>query len=649
MNNPDQKLLKTIEKKLAHEPFSKDGKVQNWVVVGKAQDGDEELLKLLLSDPLLKKEFFKQIGDALVFDMQRFVWFMEMKNYLKDSYTAYKNKIGLTVNGNYLKQRGEVTLAWPFKDCILQGGQTKEDDKRNEVFFHETLGQDQITQLLEPKVLTNATRYNAKGQLVFKGFTRDASINKSRNLPADTITDNLLIKGNNLLALHSLKKQFAGKVKLIYIDPPYNTGNDSFQYNDNFNHSTWLTFMKNRLEVARELLRDDGVIFIQCDDSEQAYLKVLMDEFFGRENFVENIALKTSTPSGVNVINVKRGEKFLKLKEYLLTYSKTKQFRFNPILIKSKYIASYCYEVTKTKKSYEVNKISKSGADLENYCLSADTYENIYSIQSNIRKAGNKFTSFAESNKKNGGVQEYQKADGTIRLVYKGAQLVPLKERIIIENGKMHFGVFITDFWEENFQTRSSEGGTTFKNGQKSEKILRMVAELATEKNDIVLDFFMGSGTTAAVAHKMGRQYIGIEQMDYIKTISVERLKKVVSGEQGGVSKVVEWKGGGEFVYAELKQHNEKFIGEIEIAADHNALVKIWKRMKGEAFLHYLVVMKDFDAHVDEFKQLSLNEQKQCLLEVLDKNQLYVNLSSLGDKDHNCSSDEKKITNNFYQ
>jgi adenine-specific DNA-methyltransferase len=142
--------------------------------------------------------------------------------------------------------------------------------------------------------LTNAKVYDKDGEHPFKGFTRDAEINRKRGLPEDTITDNLIIKGNNLLALHTLKEEFAGKVKLIYIDPPYNTGNDGFKYNDSFNHSTWLTFMKNRLEIARQLLRDDGVIFVQIDNSpsdfkespELGYLLILLDEVFLRKNYI---------------------------------------------------------------------------------------------------------------------------------------------------------------------------------------------------------------------------------------------------------------------------------------------------------------------------------------------------------------------------
>ena len=136
------------------------------------------------------------------------------------------------------------------------------------------------------KALENWKRYNKEGEGEVTEIKRDED---------GTIKENLIVKGNNLLALHSLKKQFAGKVKLIYIDPPYNTGNDGFKYNDNFNHSTWLTFMKNRLEVAKELLRYDGVIFVQCDDNEQAYLKVLMDEVFGSREFCSRLLLGITT------------------------------------------------------------------------------------------------------------------------------------------------------------------------------------------------------------------------------------------------------------------------------------------------------------------------------------------------------------------
>ncbi len=290
------KLYETLEKQLKKENnfVTDNGELKKWVVINKAQNFDAKLIELLLDSKELKEKFFVDVKGTLVFNQNLFVQFLEQKNYLNDSYTQYKNKVGLTIGGKYLKQRNEVALVWPFKDCVLEGGQSREEDKREEIFFNEILAQDEITQLLEPKVLTNAKTYNKDGKHEFKGFTRNAELNKKRGLPENTITDNLIIKGNNLLALHSLKKEFAGKVKLIYIDPPYNTGSDSFQYNDNFNESSWLTFMKNRIEVARDLLSNKGVIFVQCDDNEQGYLKILLDEVFKPQNFVETFIWKNT-------------------------------------------------------------------------------------------------------------------------------------------------------------------------------------------------------------------------------------------------------------------------------------------------------------------------------------------------------------------
>ena len=241
---------------------------------------DRDLVKLLLSDKEIKAKFFEEIEGYWIFNINTFIDYISQKNFLDNSYTRFRNRIGLTIGGKYLRERGEVALVWPYKDCVLEDGQTREEEKRKEIFVNEVLAQDEINRLLDPKVLTNFTRYTANGKEKVTDFKRDEN---------GVIRENLIIKGNNLLALHTLKTQFRGQVKLIYIDPPYNTGNDSFGYNDNFNHSTWLTFMKNRLEVARELLRQDGSIWINIDDNEAHYLKVLCDEVYGRENFVANV------------------------------------------------------------------------------------------------------------------------------------------------------------------------------------------------------------------------------------------------------------------------------------------------------------------------------------------------------------------------
>lgn len=264
-----------------------DGQLLKNKIVELALALDASLIRLLLSHKGIRRHFFVDIDGVLVFDKIKFQLFVGNKEFLPDSYTAFKNKIGLTADGQYLTDSKEVVLAWPYKECILEGGQAKEDAKRNEIFWNETLAPDQIDRLLSPKVLTNFKRYDKEGAHEVTGISS---------------YDNLVIKGNNLLALHTLEKICPGKVKLIYLDPPYNRGNerDDFLYNDSFKHSTWLTFIKNRLEIARDLLHpNEGLIWVSISDVEGHYLKVLCDGIFGRQNFVADV-IWNSTKSVTN-------------------------------------------------------------------------------------------------------------------------------------------------------------------------------------------------------------------------------------------------------------------------------------------------------------------------------------------------------------
>lgn len=307
-NEQLENLLKTLDKFI-----DKEGNLLKQNVKDSSEKFDNDLIKLLLNDKASNEHFFDKIDNATIFNYRKFIDYIDDKNFLIDSYTKFSNKVGLTISNKHIKQIDDVVLSFPFKDCVLEGGQSKDDEKRKEIFFNEVLAKDEINRLLDKKVICNAQKYRQDGLTEEVKFTRDAQ---------DTIKDNLIIKGNNLLALHTLKSNFAGKVKLIYIDPPYNTGNDSFNYNDNFNHSTWLTFMKNRLEVARDLLADDGVIFVQCDDNEQAYLKVLMDEVFGRGNFIANFPRVTKKGG-------KSSDFIAKNHDYIIIFSKIQNLKLN--------------------------------------------------------------------------------------------------------------------------------------------------------------------------------------------------------------------------------------------------------------------------------------------------------------------------------
>ena len=533
----------------------------------------------------------------------------------------------------------------------MEGGQSREEDKREEIFFNEILAQDEITQLLEPKVLTNAKRIDKDGEHPFDGFRRDAELNRKRGLSEDTITDNLIIKGNNLLALHTLKEEFAGKVKLIYIDPPYNTGNDGFKYNDSFNHSTWLTFMRNRLQIAKELLREDGVIFIQCDDNEQAYLKVLCDEIFDRENFINDIIMKTINPNGIKTTHAKKT--ILKVKEHILVYKK-KDINFNPQYSKleeyDKYYDLFIEGDISDLKNCKViklkEKIDSLGIpfDIKNekfYKFIVDNAEKIFQTKYDERVQNN-------SKYSDDGIYIYE--ENPEYYVFNKRFGLKLSKKIQLIFGEKSIGNLLGDVWDDlKLNNLYLEGDVSFSNAKKAEHLIYRIIEMSTKENDIVLDYHLGSGTTAAVAHKMNRQYIGIEQMNYIETVAVERLKKVINGEQGGISKAANWQGGGEFIYLELKKYNQTFIEQIEEAKDTEALLQIWEQMKVKSFLNYNVDIKKQDEHLEEFKVLSLAEQKQHLCEILDKNQLYVNRSSLNDADFACTEEEKRLSRDFYK
>ena len=646
------KLYTTLEQQLKKEPnfVTDNGELKKWVVLNKAQNFDEELIGLLLDNADLKEKFFVNVKGTLVFNQNLFVQFLEQKNYLNDSYTQFKNKVGLTIDGKYLKQRNEVALVWPFKDCILEGGQSREEDKREEIFFNETLAQDEITQLLEPKVLTNAKTYDKNGEKDFTGFTRDAELNKKRGLPEDTITDNLIIKGNNLLALHTLKEEFAGKVKLIYIAPPYNTGNDSFQYNDSFNESTWLTFMKNRLEIARDLLSKDGKMFIQCDDNEQAYLKILMDEVFKQQNFVETFVWKNTDNAPALSKKTRKNVEFIHCYEKVLDTSKGYVGRDsdnddapllnsgNPITVlefKPEIIQFRIPDGNYPKGSYDKVEL------LDDLVVKKGKNENKIRLKGRFKWQ----QSFLDTEVSNGTYFLIKSNKFSIRYQREiASNMAP--DKLIDE---IYLSKAIGVETNEDSKKHIDSLNLNFNSYPKPESLIGFLIKAVTEDGDLVLDYHLGSGTTSAVAHKMNRQYIGIEQMDYIETVAVERLKKVIESEQGGISKLVNWQGGGSFIYLELKKYNQSFIEQIEEAKDTKALLQIWEQMKAKSFLNYNVDIKKQDEHLEEFKALSLAEQKQHLCELLDKNQLYVNLSSLKDADFDCTEEEKKVTQDFYQ
>lgn len=645
-----KELIQLLE---ADQALIIDDKLNKGLIIDRALRLEPALIKLLLTNTSIKKQFFVDIEGILVFDKVAFQRFVNAKNFLPDSYTQYKNKIGLsTDNDHYITDSREVVLVWPHKDCVLEGGQTKEDAKRNEIFYNTTLAPDEIDVLTAPKVLTNWKQYDKDGETI------PTKISKA---------DNLIIKGNNLLALHTLKEKYKGQVKLIYIDPPYNTGNDTFSYNDSFNHSTWFTFMKNRLEAARDLLRIDGFICCHIDNNEGEYLKVLMDEIFGYENYINTFYIRVRYPDKT----LKQDMDFHKEMESIHIYKKSNSSK--PILNEiettiDKYVF-YFKEISEGKEielgGKKVIVFNKDEIKIEQKEASNIGRKEIWATGSILdgNSSGRFFRDYLTGRYEEDGLGVVYKVfgvgDETDGYRYftgpqkvgatKGKYFQGIPNSQLISDNKIKT-VPINNFYDlaGNFGNCRLEGGVELRSGKKPEELLKIIIHHFSKENDIVLDYHLGSGTTCAVAQKMNRRYIGLEQLDYGHNDSVIRLKNVIGGEQSGISKSVNWKGGGSFVYAELMQSNQNYITQIQKAKTTNELLKIWDEMQATAFISYKVLPQNINNEIKEFEALSFEEQQRFLIEILDKNLLYVNKSEMNDARHNVSEADKEMNKNFY-
>ena len=705
-----------------------------------AQSYDEKLFCYLLEQSIYKDEFknrfFIMRNNTYIFKLNDFLTFLDLRN-LSGSFTSYTNKIGLAFKTkSFLKTNNEVVLNFAYKDGVIKGGQSKDEDKKNEIFFNEILAKDEIDVLFARKALQNFELIGHSACGDFSGNAADASLRRMSNTPhsltlhnpknsltilecqdskQDSSTQNerdneqlkdslkaganLLIKGNNLLALHSLKKKFANKVKLIYIDPPYNTGNDSFNYNDNFNHSTWLTFMKNRLEIAREFLRDDGVIFIQCDDNEQAYLKVLCDEIFNRagggggKNFFFNFIWQKKTGSS-------DAKHIATTTEYILCFAKNEtKLQLNKNTDshdENRY--KFEDEFVSTRGKYYIDNLDRGGlsySDSLNYGIEcpdgAITYPNgrlQYENDGWIWKWGkeklewglkNGFIEFRKSKTKNSGwavcYKNYENVDNENNPIIRAAPYKNLLLEVMNHHATKEIKALFAchteplgevsknkvslkkvdssrDFSpvsqaQNDKMAESQNNNTPLFATPKPEALLKRIIEISTNENDLVMDFFAGSGTTLAVAHKMKRRFIGIEQMEYIESITKERLKKVINGEQGGISKAVDWQGGGSFIYAELMPLNAIYKERIKNINDEKMLDSIYKDLESKAFLDYRIdldsILKD-----KEFKELDLKNKKEVLLDILDSNMDYVLYGDIEDRDYAISDETIELNRIFY-
>ncbi|MDE1313382.1 site-specific DNA-methyltransferase [Vibrio aestuarianus] len=616
-------LNQLLEALTTDERLVIDGKLAKNKIVELALNLDPTLLKILLSNDQLKSHFFTDVEGMLIFDKVAFQRFVNNKSFLPDSFTQFKNKIGLSVDNHYLADSNDVVLSWPYKDCVLEGGQTEDDQKRSEIFWNETLAPEQLDTLLAPKVLTG-----------FKKFDKDG-IHNDIELKND---ENLVIKGNNLLALKSIENKYINSIEMIYLDPPYNTQSDSFGYNDTFNHSTWLTFMKPRLEIAKRLLTETGSLWVSIDDNEAHYLKVLLDEVFGKGCFVaSNVWQKRYSRENREAIG--------DVHEYIFVYSK------NPLLFKERRNLVPINE--KQAKVYR-NPNNDPKGRWRPIPMTAQaghaTPDQFYEVTSPSGKV------FTPPDGRCWGIAKatYERLNAEGRIYFgKNGDAQPNTIRYLSEVE----GVTPWTWWPSEEVGHTDEAKKemhrlfgkldTFES-PKPERLLERIIHIATSPNDLVLDFFAGSGTTAAVALKLERKFITIEQMDYIDKFTVKRLCSVIDGEQGGISDGINWQGGGSFVYCQLAELASKYSDRIEQAKNSNELIALWNELKESSNLSYKVDPKAFDKNIESFSELSFEDQQRFLIEAIDKNQLYVNYSDIDDQNNDISDQDKKLNKQFY-
>lgn len=617
-----------------------DGQLIKNSIVEAALSLQPKLIKLLLDNEELSANFFSDVEGVKVFDKVKFQRFVMNKSFLADSYTAYKNKIGLTdEDGRFLSESCEVVLSWPYKDCMLEGGQTKEDVKRDEIFWSETLAPDEITRLTEPKAFTGFKRYDKDGE------------HKVENL---LLTDNIIIKGNNLLALYSLREKYKGRIKLIYIDPPYyfkkTTATDQFKYNSNFHLSTWLTFLKDRLSVAKSLLCTGGTIWISISEDGMHYLKLVADSIFDKDCFVGTIPRRTR--SGKSDVPFNFSQDF----DWLLVYTNVGE----DVDVMGRNVERTYYE------SDDYPGQPWRLADLTKQTTAKERPNSFFTMID--PKTGKEYPA---SEKRTWNVSK-----DTFREYYDRGEIIfpddydflnitkPYARKFKKDDDKKgKLSSIISDFQIQGFlkallyDCKNEKGNDEIDNlfGRdefdyaKPEELVKTIIEATTQEGDIVMDFFSGSGTTIAVAHKMNRQYIGVEQMDYINTLDIPRLKDVINGEQGGISKSINWQGGGSFVYCELAKANGEFFEKIQAATTTEALKSIWTKMKETGYLNYKINIATIDANAADFEALSLDDQKRFLIECLDKNLLYIPFSDIDSEEYAISDEDKRLTKEFYK
>lgn len=625
-------LLKQIKEVLSTFPtyWDKETLLRNKVIED-IRSYEKEIIEALLANELIRETYSIQLNSGIVFKTEDFISMLRYKNYLENSYTKYTNEIGLTSDGKFLKYNTDIVLDFPHKDGVLEGGMSKENSNKDEVFYHNVLAKEEIDVLLSPKVLTNIKKYDKKGE---------------QDITSIDESDSLVLRGNNFIALSSLLKRYEGQIKCIYIDPPYNPRSDAntFAYNNKFNQSTWLTFMKNRLELASKLLADNGIIFIDIDHNELFYLGVLADEIFGYENRIGNLAI-------VHNLKGRYNGYFSIAHENKIVYAKnSKNAEIKEMLDDTSHKFPYEDDISK----YKTVNLQRTG----NGSLRTDRPNLFYPVYYNVNTGQVSTTKIPDS------IEILPIDDNGIERRWRWGKEKLEKEwktETVVRKQKSGYKIY-TKIRKKGDRPKTlwnkpEYSGTTGTNRLKSligendfsyPKSVQLVVDslsIATDEDSIVLDFFGGSGTTGEAVMELNkidngnRKFILVEQMSYIETILTPRLKSVITNEKSDES----------FIYAELFELNQSYVKRIQSATTKKEIFELLDVIKNSKYLNIRVNFEKLLETTTEFSNLSINEQKELLIQLLDMNQLYLNYSEIEDTQYDISDDIKAFNHSFYK
>ena len=604
------------------------------------ENSDSQLLEQIASNKELEEMFFHRVGDKFVFRQDRVLQFLDSKEFFSGSYTSYRNKIGLSVDGRLISDLSNVVLEWPYKDCLLEGGISKDKTSREEIFVNPYFASKDANRLSEPKAFTNFKLLGAE-QI-------------SRN-DVDNIREkaSFLLKGNNLFSLFSILPKFRGKLDAIYIDPPYNTSgdDDEFAYNNSFKHSTWYTFMKNRLEIAKELLSETGIIAIAIDHVELFYLGVLADEIFHRDNRL-GIVTVVHKPEGRNQ------EKFFGTStEYMMVYAK------------DAYLAEFIpVALDVDKKAAYSSKDSEGHFKLANYRRDGGGSQNLRVNKSNmwypIYVSGDLETvSLAEFDGSEaiwpttttGQERSWKTKPETFDKALYSGRIVAERDKAgrvqVYEKYYEHEkGQVIKTHWDKKAYHAIHSGTKVLEkivgkgkfSYPKSIHLVEDILRLILPKNGIVLDFFAGSGTTGHAVinlnHEDGghRRFILCEQMNYADTVTTVRILHALNEKTPQP-----------VVIAELAAKNFSFVQQLKSAKSSEQVRVIWREIESNGFISHKVTKSQVLAALKD-PSVDPGDLRNLVLDCLDQNHLFVNTSEMFDQSWGVPPGDADFTGEFF-